>query len=42
MTVTVYPSLIHIQDGGYSQKYIGYTKAQAIKKFKQYLKLQKK
>jgi hypothetical protein len=41
MTITVYPQLTLIERGSYSQKYIGYSKKESIKKFRKYCKEQK-
>lgn len=40
MTVTVYPQLILIERGRYHHRYIGYSKTEAIRKFRQYYKEQ--
>lgn len=42
MTVTVFPSLIHIERGEFKMRYSGYSKTEAIRKFRQYCKEQKK
>jgi hypothetical protein len=34
MTITIYPQLILIERGGHMEKYIGYSKTEAIKKFR--------
>jgi len=42
MTVTVYPQLIAIERGRFYMRYSGYSKTEAIRKFRQYCKEQKK
>jgi hypothetical protein len=34
MTITIYPQLILIERGGHMEKYIGYSKTEAIKMFR--------